>query len=243
MKRVLTCGLVVILGFVLVQTRSKDFKSYRGSLEKSIAYVTDESESTGGTGFHVLAKSGQKYLVTNAHVCRSASKGKGVVYVRLQDEDSAIPRRVIQESPVTDLCLVEPLPLAVPISVAKGELSNWEEIAAVGHPKLMPLTLSVGKTIAPQTIQVLVAMFPPPGTCVGPKYKEVDVPVFIFMAKACIMDIASIATTVQVMPGSSGSPVIDHDGSVVGVVFAGDEGVGWGFMIPAKDLCQFLSSY
>jgi S1-C subfamily serine protease len=52
--------------------------------------------------------------------------------------------------------------------------------------------------------------------------------------------VMEISNTIQ--PGDSGSPLLDSEGRVVGVVFATETATGDGLAIPASTLSQYLKS-
>lgn len=208
---------------------------------KSVAYITNSEETSGGTGFHVRGPSGTMYLVTNGHVCSGVSKD-GIVYVRMADSDMATPRRVIQESPTTDLCLVEPMPQAEALSIADTDPDSDTKLEAFGHPRLLPVTHTEGRAIAEMILRVLVQLNPEPGTCNMPKNEIINIPMFFGIIPACIIKVRAIQTTVAILPGSSGSPILDLSGKVRGVAFASDETM-WAAMIPVTALKDFLTHY
>jgi hypothetical protein len=60
----------------------------------------------------------------------------------------------------------------------------------------------------------------------------------------CLEDHLALITTVLVWHGSSGSPLVDDAGKVVGVVYAlTDDGVFWGQSVSLMDLRRLLDKY
>ena len=226
--------------------------------------IRDSAKSGGGTGSAVKAPSGQTYILTNDHVCE-VSKDKVSVLVT-DEEGNAMRRRIIAHDENSDLCLVEGMPGVEGLSVARSAPVRGDILNIIGHPHLMPLTLSKGEYIAPQDVSTLsgpIAMQNPdtgvweqydvtkggilPEQCQMAKNKQVDIdiPVFIFTIKVklCIVVIHdAYATNAIILPGNSGSPVVNALGQIEGVAFAGNE-ANWGFMISLADIQSFLKNY
>ncbi len=59
----------------------------------------------------------------------------------------------------------------------------------------------------------------------------------------CLRQLKSILTTLGIYPGNSGSPVVNKYGNLVGVVFAGNNQTNYGYVIPLKQVREFLSIY
>lgn len=209
---------------------------------RSVVYVTNKEGTSGGTGFHVRAKSGEKYLVTNAHVCEGIEKD-GEVYVRLATEDLPIPRHVLQKSPTTDLCLVEALPQAKPVEMAESDPGAGDLLTAIGHPKLFQMTETSGLVIGPRKITMLDRLIPLPGECDEPKHERKEIDILFFKVPACLIHLDAIQTTVVILPGSSGSPLFDEAGKVRGVAFGADSNDNWAAIVPVSDLREFLEHY
>lgn len=93
-----------------------------------------------------------------------------------------------------------------------GDVYTGEILAAVGHPLLLPTNVSYGAVLEES----------------------------VFVVGDETVD--AYLSTIQTLPGNSGSPVVNYRGQVVGVIFAGDSSVFWGLFIPSLDLRAFVSS-
>lgn len=209
-------------------------------LSESVVYIVNKAQNMGGTGFHVKSPSGAKYIMTNGHVCSDVGEN-GLLYIKFKEDEQPTPRRIIEESPLTDLCLVEAMPNGKPLFLDVANPEPFNVLHAVGHPNLLPLTLTEGRAIGPK--QSLIPLFLGTDHCDSPKHKKGEVPLFMFMVPACFLNITSIATTIQIMGGSSGSPVLNQSGKVAGVAFAATSELGWALIIPITDVNKFLSKY
>jgi S1-C subfamily serine protease len=101
---------------------------------------------------------------------------------------------------------------------------------------------ALGTLIQETTIQVVTGMIgsaEEEKQCLDRKGKIAMA--FIFMV--CVQDIVSIETNIVIFGGSSGSPVVDFFGRLVGVVFAGDNRTNYGYLVPIRYITDFLSAY
>jgi S1-C subfamily serine protease len=196
-----------------------------------------EGKKGGGTGFFVKTPAGNNFILTNNHVCRLADAADVLLI------DSEYYAQVVSHSPDHDLCLVSN-PLNIEgINIAKNS-RNGQEVFVVGHPLLEPLALIKGQISGSINIPILIGYNLP---CDGKDEKKVDLSDNLFAAlagieSACIKNFDAQATTLNILPGNSGSPVVNQEGQVVGVAFAGrEDGPGRGYIVPLSYIQKFLS--
>jgi S1-C subfamily serine protease len=223
----------------------------RQTVGSRVYMVRSSPKGGGGTGFVIKAPSGNNYLMTNDHVC-AASKD-GLTMVVMNDDGEWIPRQILHRSDKTDLCILEAMPGVEGLEVADSP-STGQAVTAVGHPGLMPLTLSSGEILGSKDLMVLefITMDKDDPNCKKPKNSIVEVgvkPIFsrrdiTFMpVYACVITVKNaFLTSAIIRPGSSGSPMVDWRGRVQGVMFAGDA-FGWGAAVSLKDVKEMLKLY
>lgn len=212
---------------------------------KSVKIMRPSNHNSGGTGFPVKSPSGATYTLTNAHVCGVAEKG--IVHASIADSDRFYSLRVIDVSTVTDLCLVEAMPGFTGLELADS-LNIGDDVMAIGHPALLPTSLSRGRVTAFETVEILYAVNIKQDDCEAKGYifKDMEGTVLeaLFGVKSmCFGKIFAAATNVTVFGGNSGSPVVNFWGNVVGVVFAGNNSTNFGYLIPVEDVITFLEIY
>lgn len=258
----------VTFSFIYLAARAPEFHGYwlRSKVGSKVYTIRDNDNSGGGTGFAIKAKSGASYILTNDHVCEVSKDGVNVLVSN--EEGLHLKRKIIERSDFTDLCLIEGVPGVEGLDIG-DDPAIGQIIASVGHPSLMPITLSKGEIISTTDISISAGIIAiqkinqngekewehipkaeggiSEEECSGPKFsiEEGVIPIFIFAipAKICVVTTyGAYLTNMVIQPGSSGSPIVNFFGNVVGVVFAGDR-MGWGAAVSYQDLTDFLSHY
>jgi S1-C subfamily serine protease len=219
-------GVVVLLGALAPGLHNSYIRSTVGA---KVVRLTNLAENSGGTGFALKAASGRTYIITNAHVCNIPGS-----YLYSRDVNGKRIRFTrVKVSIVTDLCALSN-PTNIEGLTVSGGVELGETVGILGHPKLQPLTLTLGEIVGYEQVAVLVR----PGPCKLERgmYKTEQT----ISGPLCTQLVRDAGlTNIPVRGGSSGSPVVNFFGNVVGVLFAGDE-LGWGVVISRKELVKFL---
>lgn len=209
---------------------AKQGQSTRERVRESIFSVT--TDSGYGTAFQVTYK-GSKIILTNAHVCDFSDK------VTLTDTVSKekFVREVIKVNEIYDLCLIKPIKERSSLRFGNAAYVGQSALV-VGHPHGWSTVLTQGEVFevdAEEEIEEENRLL-----CFGPnlrvqKTKDPKNPV------VCLRKYSPILrTTIQVLPGSSGSPILDRKGRVIGVIFMHYTDGAWGAGIPLSSVFQFL---
>jgi S1-C subfamily serine protease len=82
-----------------------------------------------------------------------------------------------------------------------------------------------------------------PSECTGPgsEWKHIDGG--FFSSDVCVRSYDAWETSAATYPGNSGSPMMNRDGEVIGVIFAADGETNRGFVIPLDVLKNFVRIY
>lgn len=196
---------------------------------------------SGGTGFFVKAPSGTTYILTNRHVCDLSNDG--TLDIILPNKNRKVTKNIIESYDHHDLCLVESEGSYSGLDLASN-LFTGQTIAIIGHPKLHPLTLSRGEYIGDKVIQVLLGYNIPPDKCRGKVYKMSFVQSIFGQSTACVGEFYSGQITAYSRGGSSGSPIVNFFGNVVGVLFAGNlQDQFESYIVLLDDVKNFLKDY
>lgn len=235
LKLKIAVAAVIVAGIMALALEAPVLHSLyiRNYVGSQVVLLTNKAGNSGGTGFAVKAPSGDVYTLTNAHVCRI----EGGLYTTLKN-GRRVSLKIVEVSDVTDLCLLSGIKNMRGLDVASG-VGIGEEMGLVGHPRLMPLTLSRGQLIGYGQALVLVSFGMCPDSLEPPTYFNGNTP----FGPVCVMGVEAGFTNIIALPGNSGSPVVNIFGNVVGVLFASDSEANWGLIVPLSDVKNFLKPY
>lgn len=213
---------------------------------KSESYLRDRAvvlSSSQGlcSGEQVRAPSGQDYILTAGHCKDIAANGSMMV---TDSHGNVTERKVIAEDPASDLLLLEGLPGLRGLDIAAYEYGT-EHVRTFTHGGRMATYKTEGELIQKTQVQFMLDVIDSPekeAACkIAPKYQAVKVDTFFGEVELCIVQADEMASTAQIMPGSSGGMVVDDSGDLVGV--ASCTGKGFNFFVTLSDIRSFLSGY
>lgn len=196
------------------------------------------TDKSGGTGFVVRTPSGA-VTMTNAHVCHAAEDGLLVAH---RDDGSRAVIKIIRVYQEHDLCALEAVPGDAGLQVARrySEVPGTR-VWAIGYPLLRPLTTAWGVVSLLHDIDVMDTHTPPEECHGGGRHVEI-IDSFFGPLEVCIRTLPGVDTTMVIYGGNSGSPVLNEQGQIVGVVYAGDGRSNWGVYVPYEALANFVAS-
>jgi hypothetical protein len=181
------------------------------------------------TGFQVSGPSGTIYTLTAAH-CRILLRGNEILAVNENGTVSIL--HYIEESPIADLMLLTSLQ-KTSIHLA-DEWSSHEHAHSMTHGAGMPSYRTDGELLKLDRVEIAVNSVytdEDKKNCERlPKYEVVD--------DFCVMGAYEVITTVPVVGGSSGGPVVNDNGDLVGVAVAGEEKLS--ALVTLEDIRYFL---
>ena len=222
---VLSLALSFTVGFAHAETLSPGIVALRAtSLHIAI-----------GSASIVEGASHKKYILTNWHVCKSA-RWKGDL-IASYEAGTVVRGKIIKTSPVKDLCAAI-APLDAPALKLAPNSVIGDPVLTRGYPQGIP-SESQG-IIGGLTHWDYVVPIAEVGECVtGSRkvYHPYDSRLY-----GCRLLFTSQLTTLYSRPGSSGSPVVNTSGELVGVISSfHPESAYEGGMVTFEDVKAFLS--
>ena len=222
------------------------------NVAESILSLEDAMGIGRGTGFLTLTPNGKKVIITNAHVCEmNPGKPIFVVYHRKGDvlrEKLKSLALVLKKDDEHDLCVVSvPAELETQPLVLADDIEVDTKVYIIGYPVVQLLSSSDGFIRGYEGVDQMYPLTPE--RCIASKYYTRVVPITyedgkITLEKRCFLKATFIFTDALGDHGQSGSPALNGDGEVVGVMSSikGDARP-FALLVPLTSLKKFLSSF
>lgn len=200
-KSGLKCSAIAIVALVgltytisILPVSQDNAEAVMELVQDNIVMITPEDKPTGGTGFIIVWGEGYKSIMTNAHICALYVFGQLKAISGVTDE--VIGHLAIEYAdPTKDLCL-----LGFTFVSADLDLSMLGLKLRDKGPAIAEKIYNVGHPgLEPMTVTAGYVITP-----------------------SLFLNVWGFITNAKAYPGSSGSPVVDRNGEVVGVVFASD---------------------
>jgi hypothetical protein len=190
------------------------------------------------SGIQVHTERGHDYILTAAH-CDALADKDGNINAAL-DGERPIPRRIIENSPVTDLMLLEGMPdlRGLPVAASLGRL---DRLTALTHGLGLPTHRSDGEFMLDMSISVLIDQVTSDDerkNCESKSKQHVEESPY---GAVCVMGVTETISTIHVDPGSSGGAAVTASGEIAGIVSAGSSVVSC--FVTLADIKAFLKSY
>lgn len=207
--------------------------------DRVVQIVSDAGASCSGEQIH--SKAGVDYILTAGH-CKEL--GKDGSYHVITEDGRHMERKLIAEDPSSDLLLLEGVPGMKGIEIAHHSYAQ-EHVRTHTHGHAYKTYKTEGVLIQDQRMEIplfLAETAEQLQMCSSmPKYEVVPIQTMFGPLPVCVLTVQETVMTAFISPGSSGGPVLDDDGALVGVVSASGE--GYGFMVPTTALHAFLDNY
>ena len=218
------------------KTRFSKDKIYR-------LYLSENEESFVGTGFALKVKD-KVILLTARHICDYAfyeSKLNKLYYKLPEDTDfKSIPANKTLRHRRDDTCYLGKLNSKTKAFSLAESVKVGDQFWPVGYPGGLPLIATYGTYIADFEIEMPYPM--PIKRCV--KSNTFELRTNLLGMDECYWKGKASLITAEVLGGSSGSPILDDDNNVVGMVSAEDtEHFHWCMAVPFKNLKQSVKAF
>lgn len=201
--------------------------------------VTNLEGNSGGSGVIISNNPSESVILTNNHVCDGVLKKGGKIRLVSGEEHAVTGYLAATEH---DLCvLTVAADLKNSISVATNAPDLYAPALITGHPALMPNVITNGHFGGRQIITIMLGA----RKCKDSDLKDDNLKdLCLFFGKVPILKkYESQVVTATIMPGSSGSAVLNSDGELAGLVFAGNSrGLSYAYIVPFEAIRNFLNN-
>ena len=226
-------ALVGILGLIVSQA-----VKYSRHPSSFTVMITNRAGTGGGSGSVVETSPSESKILTNAHVCEGALKRGGVV-TKVDGEKHLVTGYYLSDE--HDLCLVTvAADLHSKVEIADQAPSLYEEATITGHPSLMPNVINKGLFGGRMIIEIMTGM----RKCTKEEMEDPAKGFFCMLLGGLpvIKSFEAATVSATIMPGSSGSAVLNSKNELSGVVFAGNSrGLSYALIVPYEAVRNFLS--
>jgi hypothetical protein len=226
-------SLSTYVGIENVKDKTADVMEDVGGSVYSVHNLTSR-----GTAWAAKTKKGTKVLVTNVHVCDSV-----IPIMFTQKGGKNYTLQVLAKDSKHDICLLSAPPNAVPLKLA-DEVVPEETVYAVGFPIVDFMTSTKGnaKGIVPIKMPYNISI----DQCVGEKFEKFKGPMLhpngkVYEEEVCLFVGKVLTTTANTDAGGSGSPILNKDEEVVGMVMVCVGNIAWAQGVPLEALKEFLN--
>lgn len=220
---------------IITLTSCLSFNSGSTYLETTVK-ITNEAQNSGGSGTIILSSSDSSYVLTNAHVCDVARYGGRVI----KESGASFSVESYRKSKTHDLCLIRVAAnLGANVEVAAENAYLLETSIVSGHPGLLPIVKTEGHFSGREIITIMTDI----RACEESDYKDPVLGILCTMLGGRLpvfKNYDAQLVTNLIMPGSSGSGVYNSVGQLTAVIFAGQRGLGYGFVVPYEYVIRFL---
>lgn len=200
--------------------------------------VTRLDEQSGGSGSVIYSSKNKSIVLTNAHVCDALNKTGGLVK---KEDGSKYMVTAYKKSEFHDLCAVwVAADLGQTVDLAGRAPKSYSEATITGHPALLPNIINKGSFGERKIIDIMIGL--KPCRAEDAKNEEEAIVCFLIGGIPIIKSYESVVVSAMIMPGSSGSAVLNDKGELSGVVFAGQgPGLSYAFVVPFEYVSIFIN--
>jgi len=171
------------------------------------------------TGFSIMTTDVVSFVLTNQHVC---DMGPNATYTLTLQSGHKVQATFVRADPFADVCLLKANAIIPPLTLAKQNASQGDRVVAVGGPA----------GVFPIIVDGIISGY----YNMHMRHEPDEDGNFEIHFRSQVM-------SAPVYGGSSGSPVLNMDGEVIGIVFAvRGEKEHIAFLVPISEVWRFLNT-
>lgn len=238
MVPLIVAGLIGAFGAFAVTAEPSYTQMYDFGVDKSYRLYIDVDHSQFiGTGFVVEGKSGKKFMMSAGHVCDAAEAYKAPLYTTINNSNVIFLGWESADS--HDICILGSVSQDLPAHKIGSEPEITDKLWGLGFPSGYPFTVMSGNVIG--NIKVTIPTDRSLDSCTGIYKKIKQTFLGIPIGDACAIVGVETAVTMSVAPGASGSPVVNKNGELVGIISAQNNNTAnWLLMVPHSFLKRVI---
>lgn len=187
------------------------------------------------SGVKVIAPSGRSYVLTARHCEELVDKGR---VLAIEEDDSREYLNLVAVSKYSDLMLLSsPDKTGV---VLASDTDKHQSAHSMTHGHGFPSYRTDGELLEKVTIDVKAFEIISKADIEKCLSQEDRYVAQDFIFEVCIAKESVMASTVHVVPGSSGGPVVNEYGSLIGIVSASDD--AFSYLVSLGEIKAFLAN-
>lgn len=215
-------------------------KHNEAAMKAEDSYIRDrvvmlEGKLGSCSGIEITANSGKHYILSAAHCTEISNNGK---MEAIRENGSKFNPSIIKVDRVHDL-LIMTSEDATGIRVGE-HIYRHQHVRTLTHGGGMPTYRTDGEVLDEQEIKVMAFIIQSQQDEIRCKSVETRkvIPGFFIFPPYCEAKMKEVAVTAKIVPGSSGGPVLNDAGELIGIVSS--SGGDFGYMVPLHDVKAFL---
>lgn len=230
-------GLAILSTLLTISVVNTTYNFFsRNDLIQSAVKITNMNGNSGGSGAILTSTDSGSKVITNAHVCEVVKDG-GMIHT----QRGSFQVSSYKQSQEHDVCIIEVKDnLGVNTKIAPQSPNLYYERASIsGHPSLLPTVITKGHFSGKEIISVLTEIKP----CSDEDMQNPNTIVYciFFNGIPIIRNYEATLVTSTIMPGSSGSGVYNGNDELVGLAFAGSDGLSYAWTVPYEYMMNFIN--
>lgn len=226
-KSLVVGAVVLFVGCTSTEKKEVDYKEF-----SKVSVMISGAEGSG-SGVILKSRIDGSLILTNKHICEVIQNGGYVVKDNKRHRIFAY-----KKYPYHDLCLITVRRhLGVNTKIADSEPAMFENAYVSGHPASLPTVVSSGHFSGERQISMIVDV----KQCDENTPPEYVMYCIFFGGIPIVETFETMVVSAISQPGSSGSPVLNVDKEVSGMVFAGKgKSLSYPFIVPHSYITHFL---